>query len=358
MEPNLRPLSLGEILDRTAQLYRENFILFAGISAVYAGAILALNLLHLGLGEVLRSLHMGNQLPWITLLFVLVEFPLMMVLAGASVAANNRAVAWVHLGQTATIRGAYRSILPRLGRYLWLMALVALAVYTPFLILFGGYLLLAIVYLIPKGVLANAGTHANPQATLVFGAATLAVVLLSIPALVYAVIMGLRYSLAVPAAVVEDLKARPALRRSIELSKGARGRIFVLGLLIAAIQIGLVGITQAFFVAATVKMHGRLPAWALVLQQFVGFLTNSFVGPMYATGFALFYYDQRIRKEGYDIEWMMQSAGLTVPEPPAEAPESEWTLPEPEGRNREELPPGTQETGARDREGDKGIEHE
>ena len=25
----------------------------------------------------------------------------------------------------------------------------------------------------------------------------------------------------------------------------------------------------------------------------------------------LFYYDQRIRKEGFDIEWMMQQAGLT-----------------------------------------------
>jgi hypothetical protein len=29
----------------------------------------------------------------------------------------------------------------------------------------------------------------------------------------------------------------------------------------------------------------------------------------------LFYYDQRIRKEGFDIEWMMQQAGLTEPHP-------------------------------------------
>jgi hypothetical protein len=48
---------------------------------------------------------------------------------------------------------------------------------------------------------------------------------------------------------------------------------------------------------------------------------------MYATGLTLFYYDQRIRKEGFDIEWMMQAAGLTVPAPetPAEltpAPEA------------------------------------
>jgi hypothetical protein len=25
----------------------------------------------------------------------------------------------------------------------------------------------------------------------------------------------------------------------------------------------------------------------------------------------LFYYDQRIRKEGFDIEWMMEQAGMT-----------------------------------------------
>jgi len=36
MESNLRPLTLGEILDRTIQLYRTNFLIFAGIYAVYA----------------------------------------------------------------------------------------------------------------------------------------------------------------------------------------------------------------------------------------------------------------------------------------------------------------------------------
>ena len=54
------------------------------------------------------------------------------------------------------------------------------------------------------------------------------------------------------------------------------------------------------------------------LQQVLVFFTGTFVGPIYATGLALFYYDQRIRKEGYDIEWMMQAAGLTVPVPAAE----------------------------------------
>ena len=44
METNLRPMSLGEILDHTAQIYRTNFLLFAGIAAVNSGIVLVLNL--------------------------------------------------------------------------------------------------------------------------------------------------------------------------------------------------------------------------------------------------------------------------------------------------------------------------
>ena len=127
--------------------------------------------------------------------------------------------------------------------------------------------------------------------------------------------MGLRYSLAVAASVVENLKARQAIRRSVNLSKGSRGRIFVLALLVIVIQIGLVLITQMIFIVMSFR-HGELSAGARVLQQLVAFVTNTFIGPIYATGFTLFYYDQRVRKEGYDIEWMMQAAGLTQPPNP------------------------------------------
>jgi hypothetical protein len=51
----------------------------------------------------------------------------------------------------------------------------------------------------------------------------------------------------------------------------------------------------------------------------MGFFTNTFLGPIWATGITLFYYDQRVRKEGYDIEWLMQAAGLTPP-PPVDLP--------------------------------------
>lgn len=319
MQTSLRPMTLGEILDRTAQLYRTHFVLFAGIAAVYAGVLMLLNLLQIGIGELLRRFHMTQQLPWVTLGFIVVILPLIFIFAGAAVAANNRAVAWVNLGQPATIRGAYLSILPRIGRYLWLMTIAGFFIYVPFVLIFTGYFLFLFIYARPRGVFTHGGANANPQATVVLALVSIGFLLLAVAAFAYAIVMALRYSLALPASVLEDLRARTAIRRSIELSRGSRGRIFILGLLISFIQLGLVAVTQVFFIVAAFKRQGQLPVWAQIAQQIVGFFTNTFIGPMYATGLTLFYYDQRVRKEGFDIEWMMEAAGMNAPALSAEA---------------------------------------
>ena len=107
METALRPLSLGEILDRTAQLYRTNFVLFAGIFAAYCGIGLVLNLLLIGLQELLKA-QQTTAMALITVAAAGLEFLILFLLIGPVIAAISRAVAWVHLGEPATIRGAYR----------------------------------------------------------------------------------------------------------------------------------------------------------------------------------------------------------------------------------------------------------
>jgi len=328
MESNLRPLTLGEILDRTAQLYRTNFLLFAGISAVYAGAFLVLGLLQIGVDGVLRAQQMLQYVKLFDLGWTFLILPVNFVFAGAAMAANNRAVSWVHLGEPATIRRAYSSILPRLGRYLWLMTIVAFRIWAPFFLF---TVIAGVAIALIPGIFTGRANPADPKTAMFIGVFFLVFAVCMIPWIVYAIFMALRYSIAVPASVVENLKARIAIRRSVELSKGARGRIFLLGLLIVAIQIGLVLMAQIFFIVAAVRMPGHvLPAWLLALQQLVGFFTNSFIGPMYAIGLTLFYYDQRVRKEGFDIEWMMQAAGMTPPERAAEPPAAAepWLAPD------------------------------
>ena len=329
MESNLRPFTLGEILDRTAQLYRTNFLLFAGISSAYAGALLVVGLLQIGLAETLRVLHMTQRLQWITWTTTVLMVFLVFLLYGAVMAAVSRAVAWVHLGKPATIRGAYRSILPKLGRYLWLMTLTFLVVFLPMAALYGGFFGALGYYIKGFGTdpAAQQAAMSNPQTLFIVVVVFVSFILLLIPVGVYTAIMGLRYSLAIPASVVEDLKARTAIRRSIDLAKGSWGRIFLLVVLIGAVKTVLVAITQVFVFVAAIKHPGQLLSpGTQALSQVIGFFTNTFLGPIYAMGVTLFYYDQRIRKEGYDIEWMMQAAGLAAPELATEATAADETV--------------------------------
>jgi hypothetical protein len=52
----------------------------------------------------------------------------------------------------------------------------------------------------------------------------------------------------------------------------------------------------------------------------VSFLVRAFVTPIYSIALLLFYYDQRTRNEGYDIEQLMAKAGWTEIPPPAPPP--------------------------------------
>jgi hypothetical protein len=319
METTLRPLTLGEILDRTAELYRSNFLLFAGISSIYAGILLVLSLVQIGAQQAALSLHMSTGLIVVSVIGIVVLWLVIFVAGGLAVAANTRAVGWVHLGEPASIGAAYRTILPRTGRYLWLMTITYFLAWFPCVLIYGAYAALILVYVRPKGLFAAHAPPPDPQMLVVFLISSVAFLFLLAGALVYGIIMTLRYSLAISACTVENLAARAAIRRSIQLSKGSRGRIFMLALLALIIQLGLTGITQGFFIFAGVKHQGVLPVWMSILQQLLAFLTNTFVGPIYATGFTLFYYDQRVRKEGYDIERMMHTAGMSPSLPGVES---------------------------------------
>ncbi len=317
METTLRPLTLGEILDRTAQLYRTNFLLFTGIFSVYSGVCLVIGLLQLGLKQLLTVEHLAARFGLLEAAISVIGMLVVFLLLGAAIAAVSKAVAAVHLGEAVTIRGAYASTLPKLGRYLWVMCITFVIAWLPFVLLYGAFMGV-FLHFQPQMAAAGAGaggpiSPAQRQAAMAMGIAGIVFILLIFPVGIYSVWMNLRYSLAVPACVVEGLKARRAIGRSVELSKDGRGRIFVLLLLVAIINYALVGLTQMFVFVAAFKHRGQISPGLTALSQVIGFFTNTFLGPIGAAGLTLFYYDQRVRKEGFDIEWMMAAAGLTIP---------------------------------------------
>ena len=183
METTLRPLTLGEILDRTAELYRSNFLLFAGISSIYAGILLVLSLVQIGAQQVALSLHMNTGLIVVSVIGLVVLWLVIFVAGGLAVAANTRAVGWVHLGEPASIGAAYRTILPRTGRYLWLMTITYFLAWFPCVLIYGAYAVLILVYVKPKGLFATHAPPPNPQMLVVFLASSVAFIFLLLAAL-------------------------------------------------------------------------------------------------------------------------------------------------------------------------------
>ena len=128
--------------------------------------------------------------------------------------------------------------------------------------------------------------------------------------------IGACIALTVPAAVLDDISAWKALRRSWKLTKGSRGRIFVAWLMVFACALVLEGLA-AFLVRwiAMLIYTGRhfagfnLEVYTVVIYFFYA-IVAAVVAPLYYITVSLIYYDQRARKEGYDVEIMMQAAGL------------------------------------------------
>jgi len=316
MNYQLRPLTLGEILDRTAELYRTRFALFGGISAIFATVMLAIQLLYVRSLVMMGYPNFMANLKWSSGLPAVVEVLATLLVGALSVVAINRAVSWVYLDQAASVREAARSVLPRLGRYLWLMTRISLVAWLPMALVYAAYFALLLM-MMPHDLLTNpaaaqTAAQQDPSKFMEFGAVVLILVPLGFLAFVYGMFMWVRYSLAVPACVVEELPAGKAINRSVELCKGSWWRIFVLWLLVAVVR-GVLGTLFAFPIIVLAFKHPghQLPMQWLLLQQVGIFLSNALIGPIYSIGLTLFYFDQRIRKEGFDIEWMMQAAGMT-----------------------------------------------
>jgi len=67
----------------------------------------------------------------------------------------------------------------------------------------------------------------------------------------------------------------------------------------------------------TAKTH--LSVLATVWIYIADFLGGAIAGPIATIALVLVYYDQRVRKEAFDLQLMMEAVGQTTPMPPAAA---------------------------------------
>jgi hypothetical protein len=315
MNETLRPSTLGEILDRTAQLYRRNFWVFAGVGALPIGVMVAIGVPAAAIWAVFfSSLTIGRYelngiLALVFFVIFLVAIPVYIAAYVFSVAGLTQAAASAYRGEKPAIRAALKSVVPGFWGYLWFLVLqgifVALIPMT-----------IAVAVAVPLFYLASRSGEGVAA-----GAAAGFVVFLVIAAAVGAIVwLALSYAMGLAVCVVEQKSAWESLQRSWKLSQGTRGRIFVLFLLVVALamvlsMIGYIPFLIIVGVSAAAGNGAQHATAALVAAEILQFLVNfcmqTLLAPVSWIALVLFYFDQRIRKEGYDIEWMMALAGMT-----------------------------------------------
>jgi hypothetical protein len=300
------PMTFGQILDRIFRLMRSQLKLFIAVSTVPAVATVLMTALFLAVAFI----PIFSQLPKqpdpahmfrLFLPSMLFTMPLSLVVFALYLAASIHAAMQANLGIPITFREAYQVAWKRIGRYFWLMLLIYIIAFLPMLVI-------ELLMFAGMGLLTAGHTALSPGYFFLIPLE----MLLIIAALVYGVIMAMRLSLAFPASLTEDLTACAALRRSGQLTQGAKGRIFLVLLVIyalgyAAEMVGIIvlgaviGIGALAMAACGVQMPSVAGIIGIVLASlcFAAFLylLTALLCSAFSTAFAVLYHDQRLRKE-------------------------------------------------------------
>lgn len=303
MTEPLRPMSTGQLLDHSFALYRKNFLLFVGIATLGPAANVIFQLLTVG-ANVGAPFGSRRAATLATMgLGMIAGYVIMLTGMALSHAATVKAVAAVHLGRETSVVGAYKALRGRIWSLFGTFGLIVLIV--------GAALVAVIIVAVLVTMFVLAGRTGPGTAGAVVRALVIAALALAAFTAIY-----VRYALAIQACVVEGLGPRASLKRSVFLSKGSRWRVVAIYLVFVLLSVilgaGLGGV--AGYVGAL--LLNRIAA--AVLLYLAGFIAGSLTGPLATIGLSLLYYDERVRKEAFDLQLMLSS--LDVPEVPMALP--------------------------------------
>jgi hypothetical protein len=303
-------MTFGQILDRVLQLMRANWKLFVGIALVPAAGFIAyFGIMFAAFFPVLKPaiLHQTPNLSAMTMVSLAVAYilgiVLMVVISALYEPAGVYAALQASGGTRVTFRKAWAVSWSKAGRYVWLAILRAVILMLPILVF--GAIIVGTIGL----SMAHGRGGMDPSLMVVIFPLFM---LLYLAWLVYTVLIMLRLVLAVPASVTENMSAWQGLRRSNQLTNGAKGRIFLLGLLIYAIAYAVFLVVEVviFFLGAMAALVGAILHLAMAPWGYVGIGVGVTVfacaylvwiaaaTSAYCTLFAVVYHDQRLRLEG------------------------------------------------------------
>lgn len=278
--PQLRPLSVGEILDAGFRLFRHRFGTLVGCIMVPIVPIYILGTIIVGSTDPTAfdvNAPVNNDGDAVA--GRAIDQLLSSVAAALAVAACFKAISAAYLGERAGVGDSLRYAA---GRFLPLIV---------------AYVVMVII-LIP------------------------AFIALIIPGIWLAV----RLSMAFPAVVCEKAGPLKAIGRSWNLTRDNWWRVFgtlvVVFLLLFVITLALGGVLGAVLLSSDSMSE---VAFA-VLTTLIGLLIAAITYPLWAAVVTVMYYDLRVRNEGFDLQLLAQGVGAdasrfeTSPERPSSTP--------------------------------------
>jgi hypothetical protein len=259
----IQRLGVGETLSESFSIYFKNFIPFTILTAV------AFSPIFLGAGLLTRQVPAAQGATVGSPLVALVTLLLCVPISTAAIT----------YGVFQEMRGRDTSLGSCLSVGLSSLLPVLSVAILQILIVFGAVIAAVIPIALLIGGMLSGGSRSSPACS---------IMLLPLLLLCYvpAIMLALRYFVAVPAAVEERPGAREALRRSAFLTEGQRGRIFgillVLGVLNLGVNLGAV----------------LVPGIGAVL----GPLLSLVMSGLFATTCAVIYYRLRSFHESIDVD--------------------------------------------------------
>ncbi len=286
----LRPLGVGDVLDRTFTVYRSKPLVFIGLSAIWylllvlVFVVLAVAIFAGALAAFSRQTatpspdQIAGALAGI-IGFVIVAVIFAILLFSAQSAALVHAAARRYLAKDVAIGEAFRAGLSASARLFIAGVLVFLAILGVWAVL----------------LIAAALTNQ--------GLAFVVAVLAGIVATAY---LGCSWLVAPVIVVVEKMGPIAALGRAWRLSAGSRWRIFGIQVLLFILNLVLSLLIGGIFggFAAAGGQSGTPGTFGTtnVIQTLVNLASTIIWAPVEWIAFTVLYYDLRVRKEAFDLQ--------------------------------------------------------
>jgi hypothetical protein len=340
-EPNIYgPITAGQMFERTFRLLRENFKLFFGIALILIGVhIVATGIFGGSEFWMIRSNggppSIGGTLLMLPIFVIggVLFFIFVLIIQGAFFVATRARLS----GSAMTVGEACRLAADKAGKLAG-VALLVLVRMIGYALLF--YIVTIIVVLIIALIFGGLH-HASAAVPFAWGhGASLGLIAIFVVfgllwvVLYFVFLLWLyaRYALSVPVALEENLSVTASVGRSVDLSRGSKGRLYAMLLSIVGAYLVLDAVLVPVELMAFNPFHphpvgigigmGMGPGAALLFLviSIISIAMSALVMVFIGIATALCYYDLRVRKEGF---------GIVTPPPTAVpiAPADPWPLP-------------------------------